>query len=280
MTDNAAKREAFRHLHKDGLFIMPNAFDAGSGKILQSLGFEAIASSSAGFAWTIGKPDNGVTLEEVLEHLTALCAAVDIPVNADFENAFADDPEGVAANVVKCAATGVAGLSVEDHRDTAHPLYDAALAVDRVRAARLALNEAAPDCLLVARTEGLLGDRIKPPEAIARLVAFAEAGADVLFAPGLRAPADIESAVRAIAPLPLSMIAPAGMSAADLAALGVRRISVGGSLARVAYGAVIAASGEMAESGTFAALSHGAPGKALNDLFAGRNQLPDKGWPR
>lgn len=267
MIDVTAKRAEFRRLHQAGCFVMPNAFDVGSALILQSLGFTAIASSSAGFAWSIGRPDNGIGLDQALEHLTALCAATDIPVNADFENAFAEDAETVAINVVKAAKTGVAGLSVEDHADHAQPLYERALALDRIRAARQALDAKAPGTVLVARTEGLLGARIGVSEAIDRLVAFAEAGADCLFAPGLRAPADVEAAVRAVAPLPLSMIAMPGTSTADLAALGVRRISVGGSLARVAYGAVIEAATAIGH-GSYDLLAKGAPGKSLNDLFS------------
>lgn len=267
MPSTAQIRARFRELHESGVFVMPNAFDTGSAVLLRSLGFAAIASSSAGFAWTIGKPDNHVTLEDVLGHLTALCEAVDIPVNADFENAFDRAPEGVAVNVVKAAMTGVAGLSVEDHDDTATPLYEKALAVERIVAAREALSSKAPDVLLVARAEGLLGGRGSAAESIDRLVAFAEAGADVLFAPGLAKPEDIVAAVKAVSPRPLSLIPPPGMSVADIAALGVRRISVGGGLARVAYGAMLEAAKEIAEQGSFAALSHAASGKVFNDCF-------------
>lgn len=267
MTSTAEIRARFRQLHDSGLFVMPNAFDAGSAVMLREAGFQAIASTSAGFAWTIGKPDNRVTLEDVLGHLAVLCKAVDIPVNADFENGFDRAPEGVAVNVVKAAATGVAGLSVEDHDDTATPVYDKALAVERIVAAREALSAKAPDVLLVARAEGLLGGRGTAAESIDRLVAFAEAGADVLFAPGLARPEDIAAAVRAVAPRPLSLIPPAGMSVAEVAALGVRRISVGSGLARVAYGAMQAAARQIAAEGSFAALSQAPSGKVFNACF-------------
>jgi methylisocitrate lyase len=267
MSTTAQKRAEFRRLHQSGCFIMPNCFDLGSARMLQALNFQAIASSSAGFAWSIGKADNHLELDEVLGHLTAVCAATDIPVNADFENGFAKDPEGCAANVVRCAETGVAGLSVEDNASSAEPVYERALAIDRIRAARAALNDKAPDCLLVGRSEGLLGARMSAADAIDRLVAYAEAGADVLFAPGLREPDDIAAAVRAVAPKPLTMIAVPSLSLDQIAALGVRRISVGGGLARVAYGAVIDAARAMSE-GSFAAMASGVSGKTMNDLLA------------
>ena len=246
---------------------MPNCFDVGSAKVIEALGFRATASSSAGLAWTLGKSDNHISLDEILAHLTAVCAATDIPVNADFENGFSEAPEGVAENVAKAAAAGVAGLSIEDHHETAGPVYDLALSVERIRAARASLNASAPDVILVGRAEGLLGARMGVTEVIDRLVAFAEAGSDVLFGPGLREPEDIAAAVRAVAPKPLSIIAVPSLTLNETAALGVRRISVGGGLARVAYGAVIDAARQMAD-GSFAAMSAGASGKTMNELFA------------
>lgn len=269
MLDVAQKRAAFRELHKEGCFIIPNPWDAGSARLLQSMGFKAVASTSAGLAWSLGRPDNGVSLKDVLTHLTALCAAVDLPVNADFENAFAREPEGVAANVLLAAATGVAGLSVEDSTgDPANPLFETGLAIGRVRAARQALDGAGLDVVLVARTEGLLhGGNLD--DATDRLVAFAEAGADCVFAPGLRNPADIEVLVKAVAPLPVNIVVNGpGLTLDELAELGVRRISVGGSLARAAYGAFLAAAGQIADSGAFAHLADGVAGRRLNEMFA------------
>src|SRR5205814_4196910 len=180
--------------------------------------------------------------------------------NADFENGFADQPEGVAVNVVKAAATGIAGLSIEDQAQDTHALYELPLALERIRAARAALDAEAAGVLLVARTEGLLGERISVSEAIERLVALAQAGADCLFAPGLREPSDIAAAVRAVAPKPLTLIAPPSLTHSEAQTLGVRRLSVGGGLARIAYGAVIEAAREMAE-GSFAAMASGVSGK-------------------
>jgi 2-methylisocitrate lyase-like PEP mutase family enzyme len=269
MVELAEKRARFRRLHEAGCFVMPNCFDVGSARLIQGLGFSATASSSAGFAWTLGKADNRIELDELLGHLNAVCAATDIPVNADFENGFAEGPEGMAANVVRCAGTGVAALSVEDHADTASPVYDQTLSVERVRAARQALDGAAPDVMLVGRAEGLLGARMTVPEVIDRLVAFADAGADVLFGPGLREAPDISAAVRAVAPKPLSLIPPPTMTLAEVAELGVRRISIGSGLARTAYGAMIEAARLMAD-GSFAAMAGGVGGKAMNDFFAKR----------
>ena len=267
MSLTAEKRAELRRLHEAGCFVMPNCFDVGSARLIQALGFKATASSSAGFAWTIGKSDNHITLDDILGHLSAVCAATDIPVNADFENGFSEAPEGVAINVARAAATGVAGLSIEDHHETAGPVYDKALSMERIRAARASLDSSAPDVILVGRAEGLLGARMGVSEVIDRLVAFAEAGADVLFGPGLRDPADIAAAVRAVAPKPLSIIAVPALSLRQVADLGVRRISVGSGLARVAYGAVIDAARQMAD-GSFAAMTGGASGKSMNDLFA------------
>jgi 2-methylisocitrate lyase-like PEP mutase family enzyme len=267
MSTTVQKRAEFRRLHQSGCFIMPNCFDVGSARIVQALGFGATASSSAGFAWTVGKSDNRITLDEILAHLTAVCAATDIPVNADFENGFSESPEGVAENVAKAAATGIAGLSIEDHHDSAGPIYDKSLSIQRIRAARASLNADAPDVILVGRAEGLLGTRMGVSEVIDRLVAFAEAGADVLFGPGLREPDDIAAAVRAVAPKPLSIIGVPSLSLKETAALGVRRISVGGGLARVAYGAVIDAAKAMCD-GSFMPMTGGASGKTMNDLFA------------
>lgn len=259
------KRAAFRALHAQGCFVLPNPWDVGSARLLQHLGFSALASSSAGFAWTGGRPDYAVTRDDALAHLQALCAAVDLPVNADFESGFAREPDAAADNVRRAVATGVAGLSIED-RDTDRPddLYDLPLAVERIRAARAAMSS---EVVLVARTEGLLRDPRAVTAAIDRLVAFAAAGADCLYAPGVREKDDIAAMVRAVAPRPLNVLMSGpGPSLAELAALGVRRVSVGGALARVAWGAMAAAASKM-RAGSFDGLAGAMSGAELNAIF-------------
>jgi 2-methylisocitrate lyase-like PEP mutase family enzyme len=264
----AEKRARFRALHQQGCFVLPNPWDAGSARLLQHLGFAALASTSSGYAWTMGRPDYAVTRDEVLRHLASLCSAVDLPVNADFESGFAADPEGVATNVGLAIPTGVAGLSIED-RELEPPfgLYDKPSAVERIRAARAAVDQSGEDVILVARTEGLLGDPAAVKPAIDRLVAFAEAGADCLYAPGVRDPADIAAMVRAVAPKPLNVLAlTAGPGVAELADLGVRRISVGGALARAAWATMLRAA-EQIKAGSFEGLAGGTSGKQLNEIF-------------
>jgi 2-methylisocitrate lyase-like PEP mutase family enzyme len=264
----ADKRASFRALHQQGCFVLPNPWDVGSARMLQHLGFVALASTSSGFAWSTGRPDYAVSLADVLAHLKSLCAAVDLPVNADFESGFAADPAGVAANVGLAIQTGVAGLSIEDRAlEEPFGLYDTAFAVERIRAARSAIDQSGADVNLVARTEGLLSDPSAVNPAIDRLVAFAEAGADCLYAPGVRDKADIAAMVRAVAPKPLNVLAVGpGLSVAELAELGVRRISVGGALARVAWAAMRTAA-EQIKVGSFDGLTCGIPGKQLNDIF-------------
>ncbi len=225
-----AKRAAFRTLHEQGCFLLPNPWDVGSARLLQHLGFRALASTSAGYAWTTGRPDNAVAVEDVLEHLTLLCAAVDLPINADFESGFASDPDGVAGNVRRAIATGVAGLSIEDRNPAApHELFDQHLAVERIRAARSAIDDSGEEVILVARSEGLLRDPELLSATIDKLVAFAQAGADCLYAPGVRDPAAIRALVRAVAPKPLNVLAMgAELSLDEFAELGVRRVSIGG----------------------------------------------------
>jgi 2-methylisocitrate lyase-like PEP mutase family enzyme len=271
MTVTAAdKRSTFRHLHEAGCFVMPNPWDAGSAILLESLGFKALASTSAGFAWSLGRPDYAVSLEEVLDHLTALADAVDLPVNADFENAFAHAPEDVAANVTRAVETGIAGLSVEDsRRDAQAPLYDFGEAVERVSAARAAIDASGCGVLLTARSEGFFVGRPDFDETLRRLVAYADAGADCLYAPGLRDEAQIAALVKAVAPKPVNVLT-LGLPVAALAELGVRRISVGGSLARAALGEFLRAAEEIAGTGSFAAFDRGAPGGRLNGIFADR----------
>lgn len=266
MVDVASKRADFRSLHRQGCFVLPNPWDCGSARLLQHMGFAALASTSSGFAWTTGRPDYAVTRDDVLSHLSLLCAATDLPVNADFEGGFADASEDVAANVGMAIETGVAGLSIEDRRLDGG-LYDRALAIERIKAARAAIYRSGQDVILVARTEGLLGDAAALTPAIDRLVAFADAGADCLYAPGVHGREQIAAMVRAVAPKPLNvlMFGP-GLCVAELADLGVRRISIGGALARVVWGAMLKVAEEI-KRGSFDGLANGAPGKILNGIF-------------
>jgi 2-methylisocitrate lyase-like PEP mutase family enzyme len=267
MATVAQKRAEFRKLHQQGCFVLPNPWDRGSARLLQHMGFSALASTSSGYAWTTGRPDYAVTGDDVLGHLAQLCEAVDLPVNADFEDGFAREPEGVAANVTRAIGTGVAGLSIEDRKADGSGLYDREFAVERIRAARAAIDGSGEDVILVARTEGLLSDPAQVTAAIDKLVAFAAAGADCLYAPGVRSKDDITAMVRAVAPLPLNvlMFGP-GHGVTELADMGVRRISIGGALARVAWGAVQQVA-EQIRSGSFDGLAGGAPGKQLNEIF-------------
>src|SRR3977135_3894267 len=255
----AHKRAAFRKMHEAGCFVLPNPYDVGSAKALQHLGFKAIASTSAGFAWTIGKADNRVTLEEVLQHLTMLCGAVDLPVNADFEGGFAHEPDKVAANVARAAKTGVAGLSIEDSTgDAAKPLYDRALAIERIRAARAAIDADNSGVLLTGRCEGFLVGQADLTMVIDRLQAYAEAGADCLYAPGIKTKEQISAVVKAGHPRSVKrLIGASGLGVAEAADLGVRRISVGGSLARTAWGGFMRAAKEMAGKGAVHELGNG-----------------------
>jgi 2-methylisocitrate lyase-like PEP mutase family enzyme len=263
------KRAAFRKLHDSGCFVIPNPWDVGSARALQGLGFKALASTSAGLAWSLGKPDNHITLDDVCDHLTALCAAVDVPVNADFENGFADGPEDVATNVARASKTGVAGLSIEDATgDKANPLYDRTLAIERIRAARRAIDADRSGVLLVGRCEAFLWGMPDLKLTIDRLQAYAEAGADCLYAPGLKSKDDIAAAVKAVHPKPFNLlIGWPGLSVTEAADLGVRRISVGGALARAAWGGFMRAANEIANKGTFDGLGSGHPGSELNGLF-------------
>jgi 2-methylisocitrate lyase-like PEP mutase family enzyme len=264
----ADKRSTFRALHEKGCFVLPNPWDVGSARMLQHVGFSALASTSAGCAWAMGRPDNAVTRADVLQHLRSLCEAVDLPVNADYESGFANEPEAVAANVALAIETGVAGLSIEDRRiDALGELFDLSRSVTRVRAARAAIDASGHDVILVARTETLFIDPKALTPAIDKLVAFAEAGADCLFAPGVREPTDIAAMVRAVAPKPLNVMARRpGPSIAELADLGVRRISIGAALARVAWAATLAAA-EQIKSGSLDGLDGAMSGQRLEDLF-------------
>ncbi len=261
----------FRALHERGTFVIPNPWDPGTARFLEQLGFAALATTSAGFAWSQGRADNDVSLDAALEHLRVIAAAVTIPVNADFQGAFAVDPDGVATNVALAAGTGIAGLSVEDSTgDPSAPLYDFDLAVERIRAARRAIDESGTGVLLTGRSEGFVVGRPDLGETIRRLVAYAEAGADCLYAPRLTEIADIEAVVKAVAPLPVNALVPSDFTTvAELAGLGVRRISVGGTLARTAWTGFAAAATEIAESGTFGGFVEMIPGSELDRRFGG-----------
>ena len=261
------KRVRFRQLHESGCFVIPNPWDIGSARYLASLGFPALATTSSGFAWSRGHSDNRVTLDEVLHHLEDMAAGVDVPLNADFEGGFAVEPAGVAANVRRAVATGVAGLSIEDSTgDPAAPLHEFGLAVERVRAAAGAL--AGTGVMLVARSEGFITGRPHLAETVRRLTAYAEAGADCLYAPGLRTREEITAVVRAVAPKPVNVLVGSDFTTvADMAALGVRRISVGGALARAAWGGFARAAGELAHAGTFGGFSIALTSAELENLF-------------
>jgi 2-methylisocitrate lyase-like PEP mutase family enzyme len=266
---SAEKRANFRKMHESGCFILPNPYDVGSARALAHLGFKALASTSAGFAWSIGKADNRVTVDEVCDHLMALCAAVDLPVNADFEGGFAIEPDKVGANVARGAKTGVAGLSIEDSTgDAAKPLFEQRLAVERIKAARQAIDADNSGVLLTGRCEGFLWGVTDLNLVIERLTAYAEAGADCLYAPGIKTREQIAAVVKAVHPKPVNLlIGASGLSLKEAEDLGVRRISVGGSLARSAWGGFMKAAREMAEQGTFTELANGHPGGELNKMF-------------
>lgn len=261
---------AFHELHKKGCFVIPNPFDVGSARLLEQMGFRALATTSSGFAWSMGKADNHVTLHDALTHMQAIAGAVDIPVNADFEGGFAIDPAGVEINVALAVKTGVAGLSIEDSTgDAANPLFDLELAVERIQAARRAIDESGTGVMLTGRSEGFIVGRPDLRETVKRLRAYSEAGADCLYAPGITTSAEIAAVISAVAPKPVNvLVGGSGFSTVGaLADAGVRRISVGGALARAAYGAFIGAAREIAEQGTFAGLTHGVPFGELNAAF-------------
>ena len=261
------KRETFRELHRSGCFVIPNPWDIGSARYLAHLGFKALATTSSGFAWSRGRSDNDMTLDEVLRHLEEMAAGVDVPVNADFEGGFAAEPAGVEANVRRAVATGVAGLSIEDSTgDASAPLHEFGLAVERVRAAAAAV--AGTGVTLVARSEGFIAGRPHLAETVRRLTAYAEAGADCLYAPGIRTREEITAVVRAVAPKPVNVLVGSDFTTVDeMASLGVRRISVGGALARAAGAGFVRAAGELARTGTFAGFASALPSAELEGLF-------------
>jgi len=266
----ADKRRTFRELHAAGCFVIPNPWNVGTARYLQGLGFKALATTSSGHAHAQGYPDGTQDRDAVLAHFRELAAAADIPLNADFENGFADDPDGVAENVTRCVATGVAGLSIEDSPKTATPLYQLDLAVARVKAARAAIDRAGGDVVFTARAENFIRGVPDLDDVIRRLKAYKQAGADCLYAPGIRTREQIEAVVEAVAPQPVNFLAGGafGFTVSDLAAMGVRRISVGGSLARVAMHAFIRTATEIAEDGKFDGFAGLVSNAALNEFFA------------
>jgi 2-methylisocitrate lyase-like PEP mutase family enzyme len=271
-----ARRTAFRALHERGCFVIPNPWDVGSARYLQHLGFSALATTSAGFAFSQGLPDSAddvvISRERSLAHIASIAAAVDLPVNADFMSGYGLTPDDVAESVAQCVATGVAGLSIEDATgDATSPLYELPVAVERVRAARQAIDRSGDDVLLTARAECYHVGHPEPlREAVRRLQAYAAAGADVLFAPGAQNPAEIETLVAAVAPKPLNLLVvrDIGLSVEHVAALGVRRISLGGALALAAWTGFIRAAQALKAEGNFAGLSGLVPYAEINGLFA------------
>ena len=264
------KRCAFRQLHEAGCFVIPNPWDVGSARFLQSLGFKALATTSSGFAWSQGRPDGGISRDAALAHLRDMVAATDLPVNADFESGFAMDAAGVEESVGLAIETGVAGLSIEDSTgDAAKPLYDLGVAVERIRAARKAIDKAGGDTLLVGRAECFLVGRPDLDETIERLKAYANAGADCLYAPGIATPGQITAVVAALAPKPINLLVGSAskLTLDEISALGVRRVSVGGALARSAWGGFMRAAKSIAEHGKFDEFASAASGRELNALF-------------
>jgi len=269
MATPSEKCQAFRALHQSGCFVIPNPWNVGTARYLQGLGFKALATTSSGYAHAQGFADGELTRHQVLAHFRDIAEAADVPVNADFENGFADDPAEMAENVRLCVETGVAGLSIEDFTgNEADPLYDFDLAVTRVRAAREAIDTAGGGVTFTARTEGFIHKRPDLDETVRRLKAFADAGADCLYAPGIRTREQIEAVVKSVAPKPVNLlIASAGLTVQEIAAMGVRRISVGGTLARVAMHAFLNAAREIAEHGAFDSFTGVISNAELNAFF-------------
>jgi len=271
MPTTADKRKTFRKLHEAGCFVIPNPWNVGTARYFQHLGFKALATTSSGFAHAQGFADGAVPRDAMLAHLREIAAAADVPVNADFEGGYADAPEAVAESVRLCIETGVAGLSIEDSTgDDQNPLYDFDLALARVRAARAAIDKAGGDVVFTARTEGFVRGRPDLAETIRRLKAFAEAGADCLYSPGIKTREEIVATVNAVAPKPVNLLmsSSTGFSVSDIAEMGVRRISVGGTLARVAWNAVLRSAREIAERGRFDSFAGVIGNAELNAFFA------------
>ena len=263
MPTTAEKRATFRRLHASGCFVIPNPWDIGTVRYLQSMGFKALATTSAGFAWSRGHADGAVKRDEMLAHIAELSAAADVPMNADFEGGYAHEPADVAESVRLCVATGVSGLSIEDFTgDREKPLYDFDMAVARVKAARAAIDKAGGDVLLTGRSEGFIRNRPDMDETIRRLKAFASVGADCLYCPGISTREQISTVVKAVAPTPVNLLVggPIELSVADITSLGVRRISIGGALARAAWGGIMRTMKQIAEGGSFKGFADAAPG--------------------
>jgi 2-methylisocitrate lyase-like PEP mutase family enzyme len=271
MTSIAERRQIFRELHQAGSFVIPNPWDVGSSKYLARLGFKALATTSAGFAFSRGMADGAVGLDLMLAHVREIVEATELPVNADFENGYADDPEGVAKNVRRCVETGVAGVSIEDNSGRGdQPLYELELAVDRIRAAKEAIGDSG--VMLVGRAECFLVGRDDIDEVIRRLTAYANAGADCLYAPGIAERDHISAIVNAVAPKPVNVLISGlgGLTIRDAEELGVRRVSVGGALARAAWGGFIRAAKDLAEKGRFDGFAGAAPHSELQQFFSPR----------
>jgi 2-methylisocitrate lyase-like PEP mutase family enzyme len=267
----ADKRKTFRELHQSGCFVIPNPWNVGSARYLQGLGFKALATTSAGHAHAMGYADGAQSRDEVLSHYKELAAATDVPLNADFENGFADDPDTVAENVTRCIATGVAGLSIEDSPQHGQfPLYDFDLALARVKTARAAIDKAGGDVVFTARSEGFIRGRPDLDETIRRLKAFADAGADCLYSPGIKTREQIEATVKAVGGKPINFLnsGALGFTVSDLAGMGVRRISVGGTLSRVAMDAFVKSARAIATNGTFDSFAGTISNQELNSFFA------------
>ncbi|MBS0340281.1 MAG: isocitrate lyase/phosphoenolpyruvate mutase family protein [Proteobacteria bacterium] len=266
----SARRQAFKALHASGCFIIPNPWDVGSARYLQGLGFKALASTSSGYAWSRGRPDGAATRDEVLEHLRDLVAATELPVNADFESGYAPDAQGVHESVRLAIETGVAGISIEDASgDLARPIRTLEESLARLQAARRAIDETGGEVLLVGRAENFLYGIDDLAGTVERLKAYADAGADCLYAPGIRTPEQISAVVAAVAPKPVNLLVGSSspLTLKDIAALGVRRVSVGGALARSAWGGFIQAARTLSEQGRFDGFAQAASGQVLNDLF-------------
>jgi 2-methylisocitrate lyase-like PEP mutase family enzyme len=268
----ADKRRAFHRLHQDGCFVIPNPWDVGSARYLQTLGFKALATTSSGFAWSHGHRDGAMSRDRVLDHLTEMVEATDLPINADFEHGFSPDSAGLAESVRLAVETGVAGLSIEDSTgDASKPLFDFDAAIDRMRAARKAIDKAGGDTLLIGRAECFLVGQPDIAQTIARLKGYANAGADCLYAPGVRSVDDISAVVAAVAPKPVNLLIGfnADLGMPEIAALGVRRVSVGGALARAAWGGFMRAAKLIIEQGKFDGFADAASGNTLNTVFRG-----------
>jgi len=266
----ADKRRTFHKLHEAGCFAIPNPWDVGSARFLQSMGFKALATTSSGFAWSHGHRDGGMSRDRVLDHLTDMVEATNLPINADFESGFAPDAAGVAESVRLAVETGVAGLSIEDSTgDASRPIYELHTAVARIRAARKAIDKAGGDTLLVGRAECFLHGQPDIGQTIHRLKAYADAGADCLYAPGIRTPEHIGAVVAGVAPKPVNLLMawPGDLTMPEIAALGVRRVSVGGALARSAWGGFMRAAKLLAEEGKFDGFADAASGQELDAFF-------------